>query len=181
MHLSSMQNMIAFRDNYLSGQKGHPLLIMDIGSQSFCGSYRKIFTSKQWTYVGVDVAVGKNVDVVLKDPYKWHEIKTDSVDVIISGQAFEHIKFFWLTMEEIARVLKPGGLCCIIAPSGGPEHRYPVDCWRFFPDGLRALAHYVGLDVLEARRPVKTRKLDSASMEWADTVLIARKPLEKKQ
>jgi len=79
-------------------------------------------------------------------------------------------------MKEIARILKPGGLCCIIAPSGGPEHKYPVDCWRFFPDGLRALAHYVDLEVLEARRPEETKGLDPASDIWADTVLIARKP-----
>ena len=28
------------------------------------------------------------------------------------------------------------------APSRGPEHRYPNDCWRFYPDGYRALAKY---------------------------------------
>jgi len=174
MHLSSLQSMRSFREKYLSGKD--PLIIMEIGSQSYGATYKEIFISEQWTYVGVDIVTGENVDLVLKDLYEWHEINTDSVDVVISGQAFEHIEFFWLTMKEIARILKPGGLCCIIAPSGGPEHKYPVDCWRFFPDGFRALAHYVDLEVLEARRPEETKGLDPASDIWADTVLIARKP-----
>ena len=94
----------------------------------------------------MDLSEGENVDLVLSDPYSWSEIRSSSVDVFVSGQAFEHIEFFWQTMLEIARALKPGGLCCIIAPSGGPEHKYPLDCWRFYPDGFRALARYAGLD-----------------------------------
>jgi len=177
MHVSSLENMRNFRDKYLSGKEGESLIIMDIGSQSFQESYRGMFTLGQWVYTGVDVVTGENVDLVLESLYDWHEIKTDLVDVVISGQVFEHIEFFWLTMKEIARILKPGGLCCIIAPSGGPVHKYPLDCWRFFPDGFRALARYVGLEVLEARRPEETKGLDPASDVWADTVLVARKPI----
>ena len=78
-------------------------------------------------------------------------------------------------MREIARALKPGGLCCILAPSAAPEHRHPVDCWRFYPDGFMALAHYAGLEVLEVRTDWE------AEDRWfADTLLIARKPEEEK-
>ena len=35
--------------------------------------------------------------------------------------------------ENIERVLKPSALCCIIAPSSGPEHKHPVDCLAFIP------------------------------------------------
>lgn len=75
---------------------------------------------------------GPNVDVVLKNPYDWDAIESDSFDLVISGQAFEHIEFFWKTMEEMTRVLKKDGLLCLIAPNGFGEHRYPVDCYRFF-------------------------------------------------
>jgi len=173
MHTSSLYNMKVFRDSYLLGKQD--LKIMDIGSLNLNGSYEELFT--KWEYIGVDIVAGNNVDIVLEDPYKWQEIETDSVDVVISGSAFEHIEFFWLTMEEIVRILKPGGVCCIIAPSSGPMHHHPVDCWRFLPDGFRALARYVGLEVLEAKRPEEGRKLDWPSEMWADTVLIARKPM----
>ena len=33
-----------------------------------------------------------------------------------------------------SRVLVPGGLACIIAPGAQGVHRFPVDCWRFYPD-----------------------------------------------
>jgi hypothetical protein len=38
-------------------------------------------------------------------------------DVVISGQAFEHIEFFWLSWRETVRVLRQGGLIFLIAPS----------------------------------------------------------------
>jgi len=112
----------------------------------------------------------------LKSAFSWKDVKTDSVDVLISGQAFEHIEFFWVTMIEIARVLKPGGLCCIIAPSSGFEHRYPVDCWRFYSDGFSALARFARLKALEVLSGNKKGPKDNdAEDRWRDTVLIAQK------
>src|SRR5262249_23470211 len=32
-----------------------------------------------------------------------------------------------------------------LASSRGPEYRYLVDCWRFYPDGFRALAKWAGV------------------------------------
>lgn len=37
---------------------------------------------------------------MLKNPYDWQEIETDSFDLVISGQAFEHIEFFWITSQK---------------------------------------------------------------------------------
>lgn len=169
--------MAAFRRDYLSTRTHEPLRIFDLGSQDINGSYRPLFAEPRWTYVGVDMAAGKNVDLVLREPYRWREISAASADVIVSGQTFEHTEFFWLTMREIARALKPEGLCCIIAPSSGPEHQYPVDCWRVYPDGLRAVARYAGLDVLEATTQWEDLPdYDEESNKWHDSLLVARKP-----
>lgn len=170
--------MAAFRKEYLSGREKERLEILDLGSCDVNGSYKQFFDSSEWRYIGADMAPGRNVDVVLSDPYDWKEIATSSVDVLVSGQTFEHIEFFWVTMLEIKRVLKPGGLCCIIAPSGGFEHRYPVDCWRFYPDGVKALARYAGLDVLKAETKWEGGSYTDDSAQWRDTVLVCRKPLE---
>lgn len=167
--------MLAFRTKYLESRKNEPLFILDLGSFDVNGSYRGYFEFPSWTYRGIDRSAGKNVDIVLQDPYNWREIKSGSADVVISGQAFEHIEFFWLTMLEIARVLKPGGLCCLIAPSGGPEHRYPVDCWRYYPDGFVALARFASLDVAEVYSQNGTTGYPDGSDMWQDTVLICRK------
>ena len=179
MHLSSFEKMKFFREKYLSSKENLGLKILDLGSTDIFGCYRPIFDKENWQYTGVDLAPGKNVDIVLSDPYNWLELKTGSFDVFISGQTFEHIEYFWVTILEIERVLKPGGLCCILAPSGGPEHRYPLDCWRFYPDGFNALARYANLDVLEVGTDWESRGYEDDSDIWADTFLIAKKPDEK--
>lgn len=176
MHQSSMEKMTLFRDRYLSARSRDVLQILDLGSQDVNGSYRPLFSEPTWQYVGLDMASGKNVDVVLRTPYVWKEIDSGSVDVIISGQAFEHIQYFWITMLEVARVLKPGGICCILAPSSGPEHRYPLDCWRFYPDGMGSLAHFAQMEVVEATTQWEDKGYADGSDWWHDSMLVCRKP-----
>lgn len=67
---------------------------------------------------------------------------------MISGNAFEHIEYPWLTICEIYRILKYGGFVCIIAPNSLYEHRYPVDCYRYYSDGFRALAKWGGFEII---------------------------------
>lgn len=177
MHNSSLVNMKRFVDTHMADLAAQPLRIADIGSQDVNGSYKPLFESAGWTYVGIDMAAGKNVDLVLDNLYDWGEIPADSFDIVISGQAFEHIEYFWQTAEEVARILRPGGLLCLIAPSGGFEHRYPVDCWRFYPDGMRALARYVGLEVVEAYAQWDQAQHPDGDPIWQDCVLVARKPV----
>ena len=171
--------MSDFVQKYLQPRRAQPLVILDLGSQDFNGSYRSLFENPPWQYVGLDMAAGKNVDIVLRDPYHWREVTSESADVIVSGQTFEHTEFFWLSIREIARALKVGGLLCLIAPSAGDEHRYPVDCWRVYPDGLRAAARYAGLETIEAWTQWENLpQYDNESNKWHDSVLVARKAPE---
>jgi len=179
MHQSSLDKMAKFREVYLIDMESQDLKIIDLGSQDVSGTktYKDVLYNNKWDYIGVDMIEGGNVDLVLDNPYHWKEIKSSCVDVIVSGQAFEHIEYFWITMLEISRVLRPGGLACIIAPSGGYEHRYPVDCWRFYPDGFSALSRFAQMDVLEVYtqwEPLGYEIDDSDG--WKDTVLVCRKP-----
>lgn len=176
MHLSSLQNMERFRERYLHPMLGKPLSILDLGSTEMGACYRPIFDQPGWRYTGADLTPGPNVDVVIKKPYDWQEIPSGSIDVFISGQVLEHVEFFWITILEASRVLKPGGMFCIIAPSSGPEHRYPVDCWRFYPDGMRSLARFGRLLPVEIYTQWDGTG-DPGSDYWRDTVLIGRKPL----
>jgi SAM-dependent methyltransferase len=175
MHLSSLINMERFRDKYLNDRTGQPLNILDLGSTEMGACYRPIFQKPGWNYLGVDLAPGPNVDLVLRRPYDWREIPGNSVDVLISGQVLEHVEFFWITALEISRVLRPGGLACLIAPSSGPEHRYPVDCWRFYPDGMRAFAAFSRMECLEVYTNWENSG-DPGSDFWHDTVVVIRKP-----
>ena len=176
MHQSSMLAMTRFVEEHMGAYRGRPMSVLDVGSLDVNGSYRSLFDDDCWQYTGVDMSPGAGVDVVLPGPYDWSPIRSDAYDVVISGQAFEHIEFPWVTIAEVARVLRPGGLVCIIVPSGGFEHRYPVDCWRYYPDGIRALAHWADLDVLSAETSwTPTGDYDDDSALWADTVVVATK------
>ena len=110
MHQSSYDRLAEFCRDYLTARENEPLRIVDLGSCDYNGSYRSIFARKPWLYLGVDLAPGKNVDLVLREAYRWRELQSESVDVLVSGQTFEHTEFFWETILEITRVLKPGGL-----------------------------------------------------------------------
>lgn len=172
MHKSSIEHVERLVDKYLSSRK--ILNIIDIGSYDVNGSYKPSFTKMGWTYTGVDLAPGPNVDVVLASPYKL-PLHSHSADVIVSGQAFEHIEYFWLTWLEMARVLKPGGLIFLLAPSRGYEHRHPQDCWRFYPDGFNALANYGGMRLLEVSTDWVPHP-DPGSAPWGDTVGVFQQP-----
>lgn len=178
MHNSSKRIMSKFFDEYVySGAK-----ILDLGSQVVDGavtdSYRDILIEKNINsiYVGADMVEGTNVDVVLENPYDWRFMKSNSFDFVICGQVLEHVEFFWITLIEIRRVLKPGGICCIIAPSSGYEHKYPVDCYRYYPDGMRAISKYAGLKTLEAYAEWNDEFFLDLDLDWRDCVLIAQKP-----
>ena len=172
-----MEAMQWFVNEHLADRRGRRLRVLDVGSIDINGSYRVLFDDPQWQYTGVDLEPGKGVDVVLSSPYDWGAILSDSFDVVISGQAFEHVEFPWITAFQVTRVLVEGGLFCMIVPSGGREHRFPLDCWRYYPDGVKALAHWADLDVVSASTAwVPRRPYADDSASWADTVLVARKP-----
>lgn len=177
MHESSLLKVQSFVENYVNFKSSLPIKVLDVGSmivQKDSPSFKSIFQDKGTQYIGLDVESGLNVDYVPEDPYSWSEIPDETIDVIVSGQAFEHIPYFWITAAEMSRVLKPSGLLCLIFPSAGAVHRYPFDCWRFYPDSAQALTQYIGLELVEAdteqsgfRKRVRT--------DWKETLVIARK------
>lgn len=122
--------------------------VLDVGSQDVCGSYRSLFPTQE--YIGIDLAAGRNVDIVV-EPYDWAQLGGRLFDYIISGQALEHIEFPWETMRLMAAHLKPGGRLCVIVPARWPLHYFPLDCYRFHPDGLSALGKWAGLRLYEGQ------------------------------
>lgn len=176
MHKSSLEHVSRLVDSYLSNAQA--IQVLDIGSYDVNGSYKQFFAKPSWKYTGVDLAAGPNVDVVLTSPYRF-PFKSYSIDVIVSGQAFEHIEYFWLSWLEMARMVKPGGLIFLLAPSRGYEHRHPQDCWRFYPDSYKALANYANMELLEVKTDW-TPHPDPDSAPWGDTVGVFRqRPLNR--
>ena len=172
-----MEAMEQFVIHHVDCRRGQRLRVLDVGSMNVNGTYRTYFDDPLWEYTGLDLAPGPGVDRVLSSPYSWNGIPSDFYDIVITGQAFEHIEFPWITILQVNRVLVEGGLLCLIVPSGGVEHRYPMDCWRFYPDGIKALARWGDLEPVTATTAwLGGKTYPDASELWADTVLVARKP-----
>lgn len=151
MHASSLENMQKCYRRYVADtqlERQERVVVVDVGGADVNGSYRDVFSDKRFDYFAVDLAQGDGVQIVLEDPNRL-PIDDRSVDILVSGQMLEHCEFFWLAFSEMVRVVKPGGFIFLIAPSAGPEHRYPVDCYRFYPDAYRALARYANCDLVE--------------------------------
>src|SRR5579884_967573 len=102
-----MRNVV---ETHLASRRGSHLRILDVGSYDVNGTYRHLFDDPSWEYVGLDMESGPGVDIAVRRPYRWAEVPSNSYDVLISGQAFEHIEFPWATILEVRRVLRPGGL-----------------------------------------------------------------------
>ncbi|MGE0497861.1 MAG: methyltransferase domain-containing protein [Ramlibacter sp.] len=138
MHPTALDNGSLFFECYLATRPG--ATVIEIGSQDVNGSLRPL-APPGCRYTGLDFAAGPGVDQVLDDPYRL-PLEAGSVDAVVSSSCFEHIEFFWLMFNEVLRVLKPDGLFYLNAPSNGEFHRYPVDCWRFYPDAGTALVNW---------------------------------------
>lgn len=177
MDFASMDKMAAFAAAYLADYRDQPLAILDVGSAAVgeTETYRDIFGRPPWRYMGLDLAPGANVDLAVQDAYDWRELEDQTFDLVVSGQAFEHIEYIWLTILEVARVLKVNGLAAIIAPARGHIHRYPTDCWRFYPDGLPTLVRYAGLELVESH--VQESYAYPGRFQWGHATVIARRPV----
>lgn len=135
MHQESYAIMKSFVRRFLDPNA--KLDIVDVGSYDVNGTYRDLFANANWTYHGLDIVGGPNVDLISRGPYDFGV--DDVFDVVISGNCLEHVEAPWLWIKEIEKITKPGGLICIVLPLTHPEHRFPVDCWRVLPDGFRYL------------------------------------------
>lgn len=96
------------------------VLVLDIGSLDINGNNQFLF-SEDSLYLGVDVAAGRNVDIIT--PGHLLNLPPSTFDVIVSTECLEHDKFYINTLQNIEKLLKPGGLFILTcATTGRPEH-----------------------------------------------------------
>lgn len=91
---------------------------------------------------------GPDVDIVAYAadlPFQDEEF-----DTVISTEMLEHDPCFWLSIREMARVLKSGGYMLLTTRGiGFPLHAYPDDYWRFTPSSFNLLFGISGLEIVE--------------------------------
>lgn len=71
--------------------------------------------------------------------YDVHDLKfpDGSFDVAVCDAVLEHVQWPQKAVDELFRVLRPGGRIWVSLPWLQPFHEMPKDYWRATPDGLR--------------------------------------------
>ncbi len=90
--------------------------VLEVGSLNINGTVRDFFTNTK-SYVGLDLAPGKDVDIVCSGnefnaPDNWH-------DMVISTECFEHDKHWSETFQNMYRMTREGGMVLFTCASDG--------------------------------------------------------------
>lgn len=104
-----------------SGQSAQKFRILEIGSYDVNGSIREFLQNERTEYIGVDLCEGKGVDLV----GYGHELElpSDSFDLTISCECFEHDPNWAATFTNMCRMTKSGGFVVFTcATVGRVEH-----------------------------------------------------------
>lgn len=89
-------------------------------------------------YVNLDIARAGGVDVcadAARLPFRDGIFTRVECDAVL-----EHVPSPKRVMQEIERVLAPGGYAHLVTPFCHPLHEYPKDYRRFTLDGLKQMA-----------------------------------------
>lgn len=97
-----------------------PRRTLEIGSYDVSGSVRDLFRDST-SYIGADLIEGPGVDIVKSG----HEIdlESNSLDLALSCECFEHNPYWLETFQNMIRMTKPGGFVVFTCASRcRPEH-----------------------------------------------------------
>lgn len=145
--------------------------VLDVG----CGDmpYRA-WCTRASSYVGLDIVVGGNADIVVAPNATW-PFPDQSFDGVFATQVIEHVEDLQHTLAEIARVCRAGGTITLSCPFLYNEHGSPWDFQRFTGNGLARLLPYP-VKSLENQGGVGST-IAILLLNWLDESLNANKPL----
>lgn len=128
--------------------------VLEIGPSSAPSPFQLIVNNNKviWETIDfvdtkyIDIDAAKTLTYSLNSSYDF-PFPDNTYDYILSGQVLEHVEKIWLWIKELKRILKPGGKIITINPVSWPYHEAPIDCWRVYPSGIKALAEEAGLEI----------------------------------
>lgn len=141
------RNSILLFEQYVAPLLGSDTKVLEIGPNRIPSDYRELTPSVPVWHT-LDIRDHQDVTYPNAGEYDF-PIPDGAYDVVLSGQVMEHVKKIWLWIGELERVCKPGGYVAIISPVSWPYHEAPVDCWRIYPEGMKALLDDTSLEIVD--------------------------------
>ncbi len=126
--------------------------LLDFG----CGSkpYKALFRVDE--YIGTDIEVSghdhRNEDIDVYYDGKTLPFADRSFDSIFSSEVFEHIFNLPQILDELHRVLRPGGHMLVTVPFVWDEHEVPYDFARYTSFGIAHMLQEKGFTVIAQRK-----------------------------
>ena len=114
--------------------------LVEIGARAAEGQegeadMRGIFRAKE--HIGCDIQEGPGVDRI--EDVHHLSFADNSIGTVICLETLEHVADPLRAVQEMHRVLRPGGLLAISSLMFFPIHAHPWDYWRFTPEGFDLL------------------------------------------
>jgi hypothetical protein len=107
-------------------------ILLDVGGRG--KPYAEYFSESVVCHFVVDIEPGASVDLV--GDARLLPVADGIIDVVLCTQVIEHIPEPVSVLQEIFRVLRPGGTLILSVPAIFPQHGSPGDYWRYMPQGL---------------------------------------------
>ncbi|MCX5714988.1 MAG: methyltransferase domain-containing protein, partial [Candidatus Omnitrophica bacterium] len=155
MHLNSM---LLF-EKYAKKLFKPNTVVLEIGPDKFPSTYYEIVGIKAIDWQTLDIFSAPNLTYTAKNEYHF-PVSDGTFDIVLSGQVLEHVRKPWVWIRELTRICKVGGHIITINPVSWPYHAAPVDCWRIYPEGMKALYEEGGIKV-ELCKMESSKRLDS--------------------
>lgn len=144
--------------------------VCDIGSLDLNGNNHYLF--EDYSYIGVDIGKGKNVNVVSKG-HEYRPVDGSKYDIVISTECFEHDMYWKETILNVANnLLRDGGLFIFsCATTGRPEHgtarTQPFDS-PFTVQEDEWASYYMNLTEMDVRHEIDLDKYFKAYHFYTD-------------
>ena len=111
--------------------------VLEIGALNVNGSARDVLQGHVASWLGLDRTEGPGVDLAV-NALDYLKSTSETYDVIIACECYEHDPFWWRTHEAALSCLSSGGLFVVTTPTlGFPYHSYGGDFYRFTEDAYR--------------------------------------------
>lgn len=120
--------------------------LLDVGAGY--GRYREMLTPLVESYQTSD-GFDKRADFLEDAASLTH--KDNTYDTVLCNQTLEHSEEADKTIQELYRILKPGGCAIATVPFLFPEHKDPGDFRRYTRDGFAKAFRDAGFSVIECK------------------------------